>query len=312
MIDQISHQNLRKSLSVRKKEKKLVNCDPDVTCIRIKVPIKTPQNGGDSDSEDDRENTRLKATYKPFCLRPCSKVCTGISLRCGALADDPPKYPIWWYNFENRRCFQVERQQGTNSLFIRTTCKCPTRDYTVSDSCTPNAGASLSNCVQAYISQAPEINFQDLSSVQLGYVKSTTKDIDFQGKVEKSLFCRIDAHEDVEFGGGSCPAKLENNVFFNTVMNKDFQFEEGATLRENILFDVNIGDDFEVKDETGSFNTVIQDNLFGNIEVGDDCKIAPGAATGVTISSNYCGSFTHSSGSGCTIFPFGSSGFSCL
>jgi len=294
-------------------------------CLRRKVPVQYDEkkNYGDSDSADSdakgqgttgtrKLQNQKKFKYKPWCLRPCAKVCTGISLRCGQLAEDPPAYPIWWHNFENRRCYQMEKKQGANKFFMRWSCRCPDRDYTVSDSCTANAGASLSNCVRAWIVQAPEINFQDLSSVQLGYVRSTDKDIDFQGKVQKSIFCRIDAHEDVEIGGGFCPAKLQNNVFFNTVMKKDFQFEEGATMKSNIFFNVEVGDDFEVKDETGSYTTTIKDNLFGTVQVADDCKIAAGVS-GVTINNNYCGTFTHSVGSsGCGDPPFADPGFSCL
>jgi len=207
----------------------------------------------------------------------------------------------------------VERKQGTKALFVRTTCKCPDRDYTVSDSCNEaGAAASLSNCVRAWIYQAPEINFQDLSNVQLGYVRSTGADIDFQGKIKKSLFCRIDAYEDVEFGGEECPADIRNNVFFNTIMRtKDFQFEEGTTVTENIFMNVKSGDDFEIKDGGAVGPTTITNNLFGDIEIADDCKVEAGAGAGLTISTNNCNTFTHPIGSECNNPPF-STGFSCL
>eukprot|EP00588_Corethron_pennatum_P023646 CAMPEP_0194314810 /NCGR_PEP_ID=MMETSP0171-20130528/11622_1 /TAXON_ID=218684 /ORGANISM="Corethron pennatum, Strain L29A3" /LENGTH=684 /DNA_ID=CAMNT_0039070369 /DNA_START=213 /DNA_END=2268 /DNA_ORIENTATION=+ len=269
---------LLKKFKCRTKEAELANCDVDAgeTCLRMKVRA-PPDKDGDSDSADSgTRRLQAKSKYKPWCLKPCAKVCTGISLKCGQLAEDPPAYPIWWSNFENRPCFQMEQKQGKKKYFMRWSCRCPDRDYTVSEACDPNAGAFLSNCVRAWIVQAPEINFQDLSSVQLGYVRSTEKDIDFQGKVDKSIFCRIDAHEDVEIGGGECPANLQHNVFFNTVMKKDFQFEEGATMQNNILFNVEVGDDLEIKDEPGTYTTTIVNNLFGHVQVPDDCKIATG------------------------------------
>jgi len=303
---------LARKFKCKTREAELANCDVDAgeKCVRMKVRA-PPDKDGDSDSADGTRRLQAKFKYKPWCLKPCAKVCTGISLRCGPLAEDPPAYPIWWANFENQPCFQMEPKQGKKGFFMRWSCRCPDRDYTVSDACDPNAGAFLSNCVRAWIVQAPEINFQDLSSVQLGYVRSTNKDIDFQGKVDKSLFCRIDAHEDVELGGGDCPADLQHNVFFNTVMKKDFQLEEGATLRNNILFNVEVGDDFEIKGEPGTYTTTIEDNLFGHVQVPDDCKIATGVGA-VTINGNYCTTFTHSSGSGCGNLPWANPGFSCL
>jgi len=89
--------------------------------------------------------------------------------------------------------------------------------------------------------QSSEINFQDLSDVQLGYIESTGADVDFQGSVEHSQFCRVTAYEDVEFGGEECPANIQYNVFWEIDIGDDLQFEEGTAVNSNIFFNIDMG-----------------------------------------------------------------------
>lgn len=279
---------------------------PDGKCVREKVR---------TTNEEVENGETAKYQWKPFCLRPCSRVCTRRWLRCGGLAEDPPSYPIAWHNAEQQRCYQIEKSQ-LGVYFLRTKCKCPIRDYTVSDGCdTTGATASLSNCIQGYLSQNSEINFHDVSNVQLGYVKSTSGDIDFQGFITRSMFCRIDSAEDVEYGGGdsSCAAKLTNNFFFNTDVTDDLQFEEGTTLKNNFFFDVQASDDFKFQsDISGAFTTTISNNYFRTVYVHDKCRIDTDTPPqNLIIFNNYCNTFTENGGTFCSA-NFGSPKFSCL
>jgi len=232
----------------------------------------------------------------------------------------------------NQQCWQVERggpvvlkpspsPPTPVPYFMRTTCKCPTQNYTYSDGCdTTGAAASLSNCIEGYLSLGSEINFHDLRDVQFGIVKTTDPtdgDVDFQGHIKRSMFCKIDAAEDVEFGGGnsSCSADLRNNVFFDVEMVDDVQFEEGTTLENNIFFDLTANDDFKFqKSDDGDFPTTIINNYFREVVVADKCSIESGfSVLGLLdIENNSCNNFVENGDNFCTTNAHISGGFTCL
>jgi len=82
-----------------------------------------------------------------------------------------------------------------------------------------------------------------MKDVQLGWVQSLNGDIDFQGTIERSQFCRVTAGEDVEFGGygnHTCHATVVNNVFHEMHATDDVQFEEGTYVDSNIFFNLDV------------------------------------------------------------------------
>ena len=86
-----------------------------------------------------------------------------------------------------------------------------------------------------------------MKDVQLGWVQSLNGDIDFQGSIERSQFCRVTAGEDVEFGGygnHTCHATVVNNVFHEMHVTDDVQFEEGTYVDSNIFFNVDVKREF--------------------------------------------------------------------
>ena len=123
------------------------------------------------------------------CLRPCFTVCRKIELPCEPFLDDPDQTVPSWTAAENTPRFQVETHQLTGERFLRTSCKCPDRIYTN----TSNPGA-LSNCILSTITEIEEeINFGQLSRVQLGVVMASGEDVDFQGDTERIRICLVDA-----------------------------------------------------------------------------------------------------------------------
>lgn len=257
-----------------------------------------------------------KPTFQ--CLQPCYKKCSQRWLRCGGFLEDPPSYPIAWWNAMNQQCWQVEQSQTTGSYFMRTTCSCPSRDYSVSNGCDDTyATASLSNCIQGYLSQGSEINFQNVKDVQFGIVKTTAEDVDFQGTIQRSMFCKIDSAQDVEFGGGNitCAATFKNNVVFDLEMADDTQFEEGTTVNSNIIFKLQANDDFKFQEDIGgAYTTTITNNYFREVTVAQECKFDPlFVIADLDIASNYCSNFNEVVGSVCSSssYPI-QAGFSCI
>ena len=246
------------------------------------------------------------------CVSPCSTVCNFEchDLQCDVIGAATPAYPLSWWIMENTPCWQIENHQFfPMSTFVRTKCACPKRNYSVSEPCPGGNAAHLSNCIQAWLSQEPEINFGNLHNVLLGYVRATgfEADVDYQGTVTNSRVCRTTGH-DIEFGGGICPAHIEGNRFDHFEMADDLQFEEGTTIVGNSFGTVNIGDKLKVADDSGTFATTITDNYFDHIHVTDECEDETGSAT---ITNNEC---ITSSGTldNCNNSPFAAPGFSCF
>jgi len=253
------------------------------------------------------------------CLPPCCTQCSQQKwLRCGGFLEDPPSYPISWWNHMNQQCWQVEQSQ-TGSWFLRTTCSCPSRDYRPSNGCDDTyAMASLSNCIQGYLSLSSEINFQNVKNVQFGIVKTTNPadgDVDFQGTIERSMFCKIDSAEDVEFGGGNsaCAATFKDNVVFDVEMADDIQFEEGTTVDNNIIFKLKANDDFKFQeDNDGVYTTTITNNKFKDVVVDGECEFDTNFVPDdlVLAPLNYCLNFNEAGGNLCSNNPI-QAGFSC-
>ena len=131
------------------------------------------------------------------CTKHCSIVCRSIELPCEPFLEESPDRNVsLWTAAENTPCFQVETDQTTGEKFLRTSCKCPDRIYTN----TSNPG-SLFNCILTEITEVEEeINFGQLYWVQLGVVRASGEDVDFQGDTRRNRICLVDAFEDVEFG----------------------------------------------------------------------------------------------------------------
>jgi len=273
------------------------------------------------------------------CLKPCSKVCRSFSIVCNGSYGEGSI----WADMEGLRCWQWERYHGVYVIDpsgglpvykrkLRITCKCPERDYSVSNACQPWTQANLSNCIKGEITNdgAYEINFGDLTNVQIGHVHATgtyvegpdTKgyDIDFQGDVTGSHFCELESDEgDLEFGGEACPIHFSSNSVMNVnlgwvntggVKGGDFKFEEGAWVTNNSFGDVAATDDFQFNGSTGAIRTtVIVDNSFGVIDIDDECNYNNGQdPADVDISGNGCTSLDMGDPSDCgDVFA----GFSC-
>lgn len=248
------------------------------------------------------------------CLSPCADVCRKIELRCtghytNVLSD--------WVIAENTKCFEIEKRQGSivSPLFLRTTCKCPDRDYEYSEACEPLAQANLKNCIKGEITANHEINFGSLENVQLGHVESigSSKDIDFQGDVFNSRFCHLEAGEDIEFGGGECPIQFSESFVRRMTTGEDLQFEKGTWVGPNNFFgSVNIGDDFQFNNDSGATrDTEIWDSTWNNIDAGGKCNYNDGILeSSISVSGNTCRDFNVANDSDCDPTVFG--GFSCV
>jgi len=256
------------------------------------------------------------------CLKPCSKVCRNFSIRCNG--DYGPG--SYWEEYENLRCFQWERRQARqlatfprtvpiSRRFLRTTCKCPDRNYAASDACAPWTQANLSNCIQGKIETdgTYEINFGHLTNVQLGHVHATGNDfdIDFQGDVTGSHFCELESDEgDIEFGGEKCPTHFSSNTVMSAKVGKDFKFEEGAWMTGNYFGTVDAGDDWQFNGSAlATRNTVISGNRFYTTVVDDKCNYNSHSVADADIDNNTCDSFTVADDTDCgDVF----NGFDCV
>lgn len=245
------------------------------------------------------------------CLSPCEDVCGAIKLLC---TGQYTKLRSAWVRAENTKCFEIEKRQGSTllSYFLRTTCKCPERDYTISDACDSNAQANLKNCIRGEITANHEINFGDLKNVKIGHVESigSSNDIDFQGNVSNSRFCHLEAGEDIEFGGGECPIQFQDNVVKRMTIGQDLQFERGAWIGPSNTFgSVDIADDFQFNNDSDfTRDTNIWSNTWESIDVGDKCNYNVPEYS-ISVSDNTCVDFDVNDDSDCDPTVFG--GFSC-
>jgi len=254
------------------------------------------------------------------CLSPCADVCGAIMLRCTGhmwrSAGHYTKKLSDWVIAENTKCFEIEKRQGStlSSFFLRTTCKCPERDYAISEACDPQAQANLKNCIRGEITANHEINFGSLENVKIGHVESigSSNDIDFQGDVRNSRFCHLKAGEDIEFGGGECPIQFYESSVRRMTIGQDLQFERGTWIGpDNIFGSVVIADDFQFNNDSGhTRDTEIWDNTWKTIDAGGRCNYNDGIPeSSISVSGNVCVDFDVNNDSDCDPTVFG--GFSC-
>jgi hypothetical protein len=234
------------------------------------------------------------------CLQPCSKVCRDIKLPCEPFLDDAPDPDISaWLAAESVPCFQRERDQTTGERFLRTSCKCPDRTYGAD-----NPG-DLSNCILSEITDET-INFGQLYRVQLGMVRATDGDIDFEGDAERSLICKVDASSDVEF---ETTIKFSYNVITMIVCGDDFEIEQGSIVGPfNVFSTLVIGDEFAWGYEDIDEPAKVFKNTWGDITAAE-CDIESDVQP--IIMDNVCNSAIFGDMPSCLISPI-IEGFSCI
>lgn len=261
----------------------------------------------------NRGDVAYKVNGVCTCLSPCEEVCGNIRMRCdGQFAEAA------WAKAEKRKCFELEYQQGGSVLtrmFLRTTCKCPERDYEISEACEPHTQANLKNCILAEITANHEINFGTLENVQLRHVQSigSEYDIDFQGEVHNSHFCHLEAGEDIEFGGEECPIQFHNNYVKLMTIGEDLQFEKGTWVGpDNIFGSVNIVGDFRFDNSNDAIrDTEVWENHFASIDAGGYCEYHDGIPeSDILVVDNTCDTFDVFYDSDCDPTVFG--GFTCV
>mmetsp|Transcript_10565 Transcript_10565/g.22737 ORF Transcript_10565/g.22737 Transcript_10565/m.22737 type:complete len:355 (+) Transcript_10565:46-1110(+) len=261
------------------------------------------------------------------CVDPCNKVCRSVSLVCNGEYGEGSHWEAW----ENKRCWAWDRVQSGSGIFgglskmkLRLRCKCPERDYSVSDACAPSTQANLANCIIGEIDNGGsyEINFGDLTNVQIGRVYSHGEywdvddyngyDIDFQGDVSGSHFCELESEKgDIEFGGEACPITFSGNSVRSVVVGKDFKFEEGAWVTENFFGSVTADDDFQFNGSGAAIrDTKITDNSFADIDIADKCNWNDGHDEGdADIDGNSCTGFNVADDGDCDVVF---DGFDCV
>ena len=238
-----------------------------------------------------------------FCYKRCSVVCPNIYLSCDPFlaAPSPTRDNYSWIAAENAPCFQREFDQITGARFLRTSCRCPERLYTN----TTDPGA-LSNCILSEITEGQEINFGELSRVQLGVVRSLGEDVDFQGDTKRNKICLIYAFEDVEFG---TMTKFRYNIIHTMLIGDDLQFEPGVVVGPyNIFNNVYIEDEISFEDDEPSAQVRVIRNRWNTVSSGEcdiETRIEP------RIVGNFCNEVTASDISSCLVPPI-AGGFSCL
>jgi len=246
------------------------------------------------------------------CLSPCEEVCGSMRLRC----DDGFMGATAWAKAEKRKCFELEIEQGGSlftRMFLRTTCKCPERDYSISEACEPKTQANLKNCILADITANYEINFGTLENVQLRHVQTIgSDDIDFQGEVHNSHFCHLEAGEDIEFGGEECPIQFHDNYVKLMTIGEDLQFEQGTWVGpDNIFGTVNIEGNFRFDDANNAIrDTEVWENHFDSIDAGGMCFYNGIDESEILVFDNTCDDFDVDNDSACDPAVFG--GFTCV
>ena len=238
------------------------------------------------------------------CLKRCSEVCPFINLPCEPFLESTSPSAgnnLSWIAAENVPCFQREQDQLTGDVFFRTSCRCPDRIYTN----TSNPGA-LSNCILSEIFEADlEINFGQLFSVQLGFVRASRRDIDFQGDAKRNKICLVDTAEDVEFGSST---RFSYNIVNSMIVGDDLQFEPGSVVGPyNVFKTVEIDDEFRFVDDEPQELVGVFGNYWGTMVVGE-CDIETEIEPSIT--GNICEEIT-ADDSSCLISTI-SDGFSCL
>ena len=171
------------------------------------------------------------------CLPPCSKVCPHVNLPCQPFLDGTND-PDSWTAAQNIPCFQYEEDQVTGKSFLRTSCRCPDRDYT-DDSLNP---PTLSNCILLTIDTEEEIHMGRMFQVQLGLMRSIGEHVDifFIEDVSNSRICLIYAGGNVEFRE---PIEFKFNTVSSTFAGLNIVFDADTTVGPgNHFTDVFIND----------------------------------------------------------------------
>lgn len=238
------------------------------------------------------------------CTKHCYQQCRGIDLPCDPFLINPLTSSDLssWEAAENIPCFQRERDQITGETFLRTSCRCPERVYTN----TSNPG-TLSNCILTEITEEQlEINFGQLSWVQIGAIRALGEDIDFQGNVKRSNICVAYTAEDVEFG---TMTKFSYNTVNTMIIGDDLQFEPGVVVGPfNEFKNVQIDDEFRFVDDQPEAEVKVIRNIW-NILTADECDIE--SETQPRITGNICNATDIDDMPSCLI-PQIADGFSCL
>ena len=229
------------------------------------------------------------------CLPPCSKVCPHVKLSCQPFlhgTNDPDS----WTAAQNIPCFQYEEDQVTGKSFLRTSCRCPDRDYT-DDSNLP----TLSNCILSTIEATETICMGRMFQVQLGLMYAEDHDIDFEEDVSNSRICKLEAEEDLEFQ--EC-IEFKFNTIHTMLVGDDLQFEDDTTVGpENRFTTVTIDDELQFEGTTRVFG-----NHWGNMEI-HECEINT-ALSDLFIKNNRCDSAVIDDPSAC-VAPI-AGGFKCI
>ncbi|CAI8019886.1 hypothetical protein GBAR_LOCUS11913 [Geodia barretti] len=238
------------------------------------------------------------------CYNRCSVVCPNVDLPCEPFLEASLSTGDLssWIAAENAPCFQREFDQITGAKFLRTSCRCPERIYTN----TSNPG-SLSNCILSEITEENlEINFGRLSQVQLGVVRASGEDIDFQGDTRRNMICVVDTAEDVEFG---TMTKFSYNIINTMIIGDDLQFEPGVVVGPyNVFKSISIHDEFSFVDDEPSEEVRVIRNYWNTVRMGEcdiESEIQP------LVIGNVCNAVTVDDTSSCLIPPL-LGGFSCL
>ena len=130
------------------------------------------------------------------CLPPCSKVCPHVNLPCQPFLEGTND-PDSWTAAQNIPCFQYEEDQVTGKSFLRTSCRCPDRNY-IDDSLNRPA---LSNCILSTIETEDHMYMGRMFQVQLGLMHSIggSDDIFFFEDISNSRICLLESGDDVHF-----------------------------------------------------------------------------------------------------------------
>ena len=226
------------------------------------------------------------------CLPPCSKVCPHVNLPCQPFLEGTND-PDSWTAAQNIPCFQYEEDQVTGKSFLRTSCKCPDRDYT-DDSLNP---PTLSNCILSTIETEENIYMGQMFQVQLGLMYADDRDINFEEDVSNSRICILDS----------------DNVYFQNFIEFKFNTVHSMLVDDNIVFedDTTIGPGNRFTIVTAGGDLIFNENskVFGNqwgIMSIDGCTID----TTAFIKNNRCDSAAIGDPSECPAPVAG--GFKCI
>ena len=227
------------------------------------------------------------------CLPPCSKVCPHVNLPCQPFLEGTND-PDSWTAAQNIPCFQYEEDQVTGKSFLRTSCRCPDRDYT-DDSLNP---PTLSNCILLTIDTEEEIHMGRMFQVQLGLVYADGPDINFEEDVSNSRICLLESRDDVFFQNF---IEFKFNTVHTMMADADIVFEEDTTIGPGNRFTILTADNFLSFSE----NSKVFGNQWGVMSIGG-CTIDATAF----IKNNMCDSAAIGDPSECPAPVAG--GFKCI